>query len=54
MGVKSAVNGPDSSQVLQTTSTPKYHAADKHDTPPSHFIVTLDKPARLYPVNGEH
>jgi len=21
--------------------TPKYHAADKHDTPPSHLILTL-------------
>jgi len=23
------------------SSTPKYHAADKHDTPPSHFKLTL-------------
>jgi len=38
--VRSAVIGPVSSQVL-CASTPKYHAADKHDTPPSHFKLTL-------------
>jgi len=31
--VRSAVTGPNSSRVL-STSTLKYHAADKHDTPP--------------------
>jgi len=34
--VRSAVICPDLSQGLRA-STPKYHAADKHDTPPSHF-----------------
>jgi len=28
-------------------STPKYHVADKHDTTPSHFILTMGKPALL-------
>jgi len=32
--------GPDSTRVLRA-STPIYHAADKHDTPPSHFYVYL-------------
>jgi len=40
--VRSAVTDPDSSQVL---STLRYHAADKHDTPPSHFKLTLGQPA---------
>jgi len=45
MVVRSAVTGPDYSS--QVASTPKYHAADKHDTPPSHFklTVTLGQPA---------
>jgi len=40
--VRSAVTDPDSSQVLGV-STPiaKYHATDKHDTPPSHFVLTI-------------
>jgi len=29
---------------LYGTSTPKYHAADKHDTPSSHDILTLFQP----------
>jgi len=28
-------------------NTPKYHAADKHDTPPSHIKLTLGEPALL-------
>jgi len=44
--VKSAVTGPDSSRVYDA-STPKYHAADKQDTPPSHFKLTLGQPAAL-------
>jgi len=27
------------------TTVPKYHAADKHDTPPSHIKLTLGQPA---------
>jgi len=38
--VRSDVTGPDSSRVL-IASTPKCHAADKHDTPPRHFKLTL-------------
>jgi len=30
---------------FKDASTPKYHAADKHDTPPSHFKLTLVQPA---------
>jgi len=41
---RSAVTVQDSSQFL-CASTPKYHAADKHDTPPSHFKLTLGQPA---------
>jgi len=41
--VRSVVTGPDSRQVLNA-STLKYHAADKHDTPPSHFKLTLGQP----------
>jgi len=44
--VRSAVTGPDSSWVVYA-STPKYHAADKHDTPSSHFKLTLGQPALL-------
>jgi len=33
--------------------TPKYHAADKNDTPPSHFKLTLGQSALLYALNGE-
>jgi len=40
----SAVTGPDSSRVLKCQHT-KYHAADKHDTPPSDFKLTLGQPA---------
>jgi len=38
--VRSAVTGPVSFRVL-CASTPKYHAIDKHDAPPSHFKLTL-------------
>jgi len=31
----------------------KYHVADKHDTPPSHFKLTLGQLALLYALNGE-
>jgi len=44
--VRSVATGPDTSQVLHT-STPTYHATDKHDTPPSHFKLTLGQPALL-------
>jgi len=44
--VRSAVTGPDSSWVL-SASTLKYHAADIHDTPPSHIKLTLGQPALL-------
>jgi len=27
-----------------SASTPMYHTADKHDTPPSHFILTPGQP----------
>jgi len=40
------------SQVLDA-STVKYHAADKHDTPPSHFKLTLGQPALFQALNGE-
>jgi len=46
MVVRSAVAGPDSSRVL-CASTPKYHAADIYDTPPSHFKLTLGQQAPL-------
>jgi len=35
--IRTGITGPD--------GTPKYHAADKHDTPPSHFKLTLGQPA---------
>jgi len=41
--VRSAVIGPDSNRILK----PKYHAADKHDTLPSHIKLTLGQPALL-------
>jgi len=44
--VRSVVTGPDSSRVCHA-STPKYHAADKHDTPPSHFKLAHSQPAAL-------
>jgi len=44
--VRSAVTGSDSSRG-KCASTPKYHAEDKHDTPPSHFKLTLGKPPLL-------
>jgi len=37
--VRSIVNDPDSTQFC--ASTLKYHAAGKHDSPTSHFKVTL-------------
>jgi len=33
--------------IPHAVSTPKYHAADKHDTPPSHFKLTPGQPALL-------
>jgi len=44
--VRSAVTGSDSSLDLMCQHT-KVHAADKHDTPPSHFKLTLGQPALL-------
>jgi len=38
---------------FKSNSTPKYHAADKHDTPPSQFKLTLGQPALLYALNCE-
>jgi len=40
--VRSAVTG-----LFISDSTPKYHVADKHDTIPSHFKLTLGQPALL-------
>jgi len=45
MVVRPSVTGPD--QVLLVAKTPKCHAADKHDTPPSHLSPTLGQPALL-------
>jgi len=42
--VRSAVTGLESSRVY-CASTPKYHVAEKHDTPPSNFKLTLGQPA---------
>jgi len=42
MVVRSAVTGPNSNPFFIYTNTPKYHGADKHDTAPSHFKLTLD------------
>jgi len=42
--VRSAVTGANAIQVLGE-STLKYHAADKYDTPPSHFKLTLGQSA---------
>jgi len=39
--------------VFLCASTPKSHAADKHDTQTSHFKQTLGQPALLYAFNGE-
>jgi len=51
--VRSSVTSPDSSRFFYWTSTPKYHDADKHDTPPSHFKLTLGQPALLKILIGE-
>jgi len=40
--VRSNVTSPDSSRIYDG-STPKCHATDKHDTPPSHLILTPDQ-----------
>jgi len=50
--VRSAVTGPDTSRVY-CGSTPKYHAADQHGTPPSHFKLSQGQPAMFYAFNGE-
>jgi len=52
VAVRSAVTGPVSSRDL-STSIPKYHVADKHDTQSSHFKLALGQPAQLYALNGE-
>jgi len=31
-----------------------YHAADKHDTPVSHFKLKLGRPSLFYALNVEH
>jgi len=46
VAVRSALADPDSSQFY-SASTPKYHSTDKHDTPTSHFKLTLGQPALL-------
>jgi len=38
--VRSAETGLDSNRVF-SASTPKYHATEKHNTPPCHFNLTL-------------
>jgi len=43
---RSIVTGPDSSG-FKSASTVKYHAADKHITPPNHFILILRQPVLL-------
>jgi len=50
------VTGPNSSQIFKSTSTPKYHAADKHDIPPSHFIrIDVSNPLpRHFTPNSWH
>jgi len=50
--VRSAVTGPDSSHVYGAI-TPKYHALDKHDTPPSHFKLKPGQPALFLALNDE-
>jgi len=44
--VRSAVTGPESSGILMCAKY-MYHAADEHDTTPSHFKLTLGQPALL-------
>jgi len=46
--VTSAGTGPDSTQVFNVSAHQKYHAVYKHDTPPSHFKLTLVQPAMIY------
>jgi len=43
--VSSTVTGPQAE--VYCTSTSKYHAADKHDTPSSYFKLTLGQSALL-------
>jgi len=50
--VRSAVTGPDSSQLLMRQHTPN-RVADKHDTPPSHFKRSLGQAVLLWSLNGE-
>jgi len=38
---------------FKIASTPKYYAADKHDTPPSHFKPTLGQSVLLSALNDE-
>jgi len=53
--VRSAVTGADPTPQagFSCASTSKYHAADKHDIPPSLFILTLGEPDLLLAFNGE-
>jgi len=48
-----AVTGQDTSRVL-SANTPKYHTADKHDSPFCHFKVTSGQPVLLQALHGEH
>jgi len=50
--VISTSTGPGSNRVL-CASTPKYHATDKHDTPPGYMKLTLGQSDLLYAINGE-
>jgi len=43
--VKSDVTGPDSNLDFRSDRTPRHHATDKHDAPPSHFNLILGQPA---------
>jgi len=46
VAVRSAVIGSDPSQIYGA-SIPKYYVADKHNTPPSDYKLTLGQPALL-------
>jgi len=37
---------------IYCATTPKYHAADNHDTPSSHFKLTLCQPGLFWVFNG--
>jgi len=43
--IRSAVTVPDPQAGILCASTLKYHAADEHDTPSSHFKPSMGQPA---------